>query len=209
MMSSLMKKILLKELPISEGSFVIRAWTRSDLDILAAWPKYPFPYEGFEFGLVSMNPAERDALFDERNRKPDTILLVLDNADNHAIGYLSLTKINWAEGRVGNFGFRIHPEWVDKGIGTKVLRKVCWWCLDCGMSSIGVDVAASNTRAVHCYEKVGFCTVGELWRDAIDLKGVDIIEPRYDFLRSHLRLDEDVPKLRFFTMEITSVTNSG
>jgi len=200
---------MLTELPIIENSLSVRAWTREDLDTLAAWPKYPFPYEGFEFGFVSMNPTERDVLFDERNRKPDSIPLILDHADNPVIGYISLTKINWDEGRVGNFGFRIHPEWVDQGIGTKVLRKVCWWCFDCGISSIGVDVAASNTRAVACYEKVGFHTTGELWRDAIDLKGVDTTEPRYDFLRTHLRLDGDVPELRFILMEITSNTAKG
>jgi hypothetical protein len=70
-------------------------------------------------------------------------------------------------------------------------------------------VAASNTRAVSCYEKVGFKAVGEVWRDAVDLQGVDITEPRFDFLRSYLRLNEDVPKLRFTIMEITPTGIKG
>jgi RimJ/RimL family protein N-acetyltransferase len=185
---------------------VIRAWTRDDLDILAAWPKYPFPYEGFEFSFVSLKPAERDALFAERNEKPDTIYLIFDHADKPGIGYLSLTRINWAGGRVGNFGIRIHPEWVDRGIGTSVLRAICLMCLDFGITSIGVDVAASNSRAVHFYENVGFSTVGGEWRSAPDLKGVAISEICYDFLRPHMQWEGGEPELRFYVMELTRET---
>jgi RimJ/RimL family protein N-acetyltransferase len=206
MKRSWIKETLLSELPIGEDPIRVRTWTRSDLDTLAAWPKYPFPYEGFAFGFVSMNPKERSQLFDGWNRKPGTIPLVVDLDDHPAIGYLCLTQIDGSEGRVGNLGFRIHPDWVNRGVGTKVLHMVCRWCFDCGVTSIRVDVAASNARAVRCYEKVGFCVVGSLWRDAIDLKGVDITAPRYDFLRPHLCLDGDVPKLRFALMEITLTT---
>lgn len=201
-MSSLTKEKCLKELPIREGPFVIRAWNRDDLDILAAWPKYPFPYEGFEFSFVSMNSADRDQLFDKRSKKSDAIPLVVDHDDIPTIGYLSLTKISWAEGMIGNFGYRIHPAWVNRGIGTSVLRMAILWVFDCGFSSIRVDVAGSNRRAIRCYEKAGFSTVGEIWRKAQDLKDVDLNETRYDFLRPHLRLEGDAPELRFFVMEI-------
>lgn len=203
---SLTKEKLLSELPIGEAPLSVRAWTRDDLDTLAAWPKYPFPYEGFEFIFVSMRSVDRDELFDERTGKPSAIPLILDHDYNPAIGYLSLIKIDWSESRVGNNGFRIHPEWVNKGIGTSVLRMVCLWLLDCGILSIGVDVAASNTRAVRCYEKVGFYEVGEIWRDAPDLKNVDITDTQYDFLRQQLRVDGDVPELRFCLMKITPDT---
>jgi RimJ/RimL family protein N-acetyltransferase len=206
---SLTKEKMKSELPIGKSALSVRAWTRQDLDTLAAWPKYPFPYEGFEFHFASMSSVARDEMFADRNRKPDAVPLIVDHTDKPAIGYISLMKINWAEGRVGNFGFRIHPEWMDQGIGTSVLRMVFLWCFDCGMSSVGVDVAASNARAVRCYEKVGFYPVGALWRNAADLKGVDITESRYDFLRSHLRLDGIVPELRFFLMEITPDTANG
>jgi RimJ/RimL family protein N-acetyltransferase len=205
-MSSLTKIKCLRELPIREGSFIIRAWKRDDLDFLAAWPKYPFPYEGYEFSFASMDSVDRDQLFDERSQKPDAIPLVVDHDDIPTIGYLSLTKINWAENVIGNFGFRIHPAWVNRGIGTSVLQIVILWTFDCGFSSIGVDVAASNQRAVRCYQKVGFSIVGEIWRKAQDLKGADLSETRYNFLRPHLRLEGDALELRFFVMKITTKT---
>jgi RimJ/RimL family protein N-acetyltransferase len=181
---SLTKEKLLSRLPIREGLLSVRAWTRDDMDTLAAWPKYPFPYEGFEFSFVSMRSVDRDELFDERTGNPSAIPLILDHDDNPAIGYLSLIKIDSSESRVGNIGFRIHPEWVNKGIGTSVLRMVCLWCFDCGISSIGV----------------------EIWRDAPDLKNVDITDTRYDFLHQQLCLDGDVPELRFCLMKITPDT---
>jgi RimJ/RimL family protein N-acetyltransferase len=206
MIVSLTKKLLLGELPIGEGPLTIRAWTRNDLDTLAAWPRYPFPYEGFSF--VSMNSEERDKLFRGVQAKSNALPLVVDHTNQPAIGYIALTRIGWSERRVGNFGFRIHPDWVDKGVGTSVLCIVCLWLFNCGTSSIGVDVAVSNARAVRCYEKVGFYKVGEMWRKAQDLKGVDITGTRYDFLRPHLRQDGEVPELRFFLMEITPKTNT-
>jgi RimJ/RimL family protein N-acetyltransferase len=207
-MSSLTKEKCLKELPIREGLFVIRTWERDDLDFLSDWPKYPFPYEGFEFRFMSMNSAARDQLFDQRSQESDTIPLVVDHDDISSIGYLSLTKINWTEGVIGNFGFRIHPAWVNSGIGTSALRMVILWAFDCGFSLVSVDVAASNRRAVRCYEKAGFSTLGEIWRKAQDLKDADLSDTRYDFLRPHLRLEDDAPVLQFFIMEITATTSN-
>jgi hypothetical protein len=102
---SLTKEILLGELPIRKSPWLIRAWTRDDLDRLAAWSKYPFPYEGFEFRFVSMDAKARDKLFVENSRKSDKLPLVVDHGNQSAIGYISLTRINWDEKRIGNFSF--------------------------------------------------------------------------------------------------------
>jgi RimJ/RimL family protein N-acetyltransferase len=203
MKSPLTKDKLLNDLPIIENPLVIRSWRRDDLETLAAWPNYPFPYRGFELPFVSMDSIERDWLFVGTQDKSNTIPLVIDHTDQPGIGYLSLTRIDWVGHRVGNFGFRIHPGWVNKGIGTSVLRKVCSWSFNCGISTIGVDVAASNLGAVCCYEKAGFYTVGETWREAEDLVGIDIADIRYDFLHPHLRWEGELPELRFFLMERT------
>ena len=72
--------------------------------------------------------------------------------------------------------------------------------------SIGVDVAASNSRSIRCYEKVGFYEIGGTWREANDLKDVDITNAQYDFIRPHLRQEDDIHWLRFLFMEITPET---
>jgi RimJ/RimL family protein N-acetyltransferase len=199
---TLTKHMLREALPLREGHLTIRECTREDLDMLAAWPNYAFPYQGFEFSFRAMSPSEKDALLQARQGKPNTIVLVANHTEQPTIGYLALTQIDWIEHIVGNFGLRIHPAWCNKGIGTSVLRMVSRWLFRRGIEAVHVDVAASNTRAIRCYEKVGFLKVGETWRDARDLKGIDISTCRYDFLRPHVRLDDEVPKLRFLLMEL-------
>jgi RimJ/RimL family protein N-acetyltransferase len=180
----------------------VREWTREDIDALAAWPNYAFPYQGFEFSFRAMSPSEKDELFQDRQGRPNAIVLVADHTEQPAIGYVALTRIDWMEHIVGNFGLRIHPAWCNKGRGTSVLRMVSRWLFIWGIEAVRVDVAASNMRAVRCYEKVGFLKEGEIWRDARDLKGVDVSTSRYDFLRPHVRLDDEIPKLRFLLMEL-------
>jgi RimJ/RimL family protein N-acetyltransferase len=75
------------------------------------------------------------------------------------------------------------------------------WCFESGFQRLRLDVAATNNRAVRCYEKAGYVKTGEFWRDAEDLKGLNIDHPRYSFLHSHLRLISDTPQIRFWWME--------
>ena len=44
MEETLTKNVLLAGLPLSAGEVTVRQWTRQDLDTLAAWSDYPFPY---------------------------------------------------------------------------------------------------------------------------------------------------------------------
>jgi len=193
---------MLAALPIRLASLTIRQWTRKDVDLLGVWPCYPFPYEAFGFSFAKMDSNKRDELFRQRQGQANMIVLVADDAKQPAMGYIALKSMDWGEGIVGNFGFRIHPERCDQGIGTSVLQEVTRWSFDCGMNLWRVDVAASNGRAIRCYEKVGFVRTGEIWRDASDLDGIDTNEPRYAFVRPHIRRDESGTKLRFWLMEL-------
>jgi RimJ/RimL family protein N-acetyltransferase len=196
------KSYMLESLPIQVDGFTIRHWNRNDLDELAAWPIYPFPDEGFVFSFKEKTPEERDRLFRSREDRTDTMVLIIDHASHRAMGYISLQEIEWINGEVENIGFRIEPSWCNRGIGTLVLRSVSRWCLDCGLRKLRLDVAASNDRAVRCYEKMGFVRTGELWREAADMKGVDLNQPTYDFLRPHMRHDGAIPQIRFWWMEL-------
>ena len=73
---------------------------------------------------------------------------------------------------------------------------------ECGIKSWQLDVAASNARAIRCYTKVGFLQTGEIWRVADDLSEVDLTQPRYDFVRPHVRRTGGTIELRFLLMKI-------
>jgi ribosomal protein S18 acetylase RimI-like enzyme len=164
------KEGMLRALPLRQGDVTIRAWIRKDVDLLAGWPTYPFPYEGFEFSFAAMSATERDELFRARQEEPNMTVLVVDHAKQPAIGYIAVMLIDW-------------------GNGTRL------------------DVAASNARAIRCYEKVGFVRTGEMWRDASNLNDVDMNEPRYDFIRPHIRKHGGEVKLCFWVMELGSKRN--
>jgi len=201
-MLSISKQDMLKSLPLREGEVTIRKWNRKDLDLLSKWPSYPFPYEAFNFSFRNRTSEERDRHFKLRENNPNMILMTVDHSTEPAIGYITLLQIDRAAKKVGNFGFRISPSWCDRKVGTLVLRRVCKWCLDCGLEELQMDVAASNTRAARCYEKSGFVKTGEFWREARDLEEIDIDQPQYDFLRPHIRFDGAVPQIRFIWMEL-------
>jgi RimJ/RimL family protein N-acetyltransferase len=196
------KEGMLSVLPLLQGNLTIREWTRQDVDLLAGWPPYPFPYEGFEFSFASMSATERDELFQARQENPDTIVLVIDHAAHPAIGYIAPRLIDWGNGTVGNFGFRIHPAWWGRGVGTSVLQQVTRWSFECGIKLWRLDVAASNARAIRCYEKVGFVRTGEIWRSASNLNDVDWDGPGYDFIRPHIRQHGGEVELCFWVMEL-------
>ena len=68
------------------------------------------------------------------------------------------------------------------------------------MKELKLDVAATNTRAVKCYKNNGFIEYGEFWRDASDLKDIDINDSKYDFIRDHFRITNGYPQIRFYLM---------
>lgn len=171
------------------------------MDKLASWPKYPFPYEAFDFSFKSMNAKEKDEYFRKRNGNPNMIITVVDYIKQPVIGYFAPHLIDWDNRKVGNFGYRIMPTYCSKGIGTSILREVIQWLFECGIDTICLDVAASNSRAIRCYEKTGFVKRGEIWRNDEGLRNLDLSGERYDFLRSHVRLDKPIPQLCFWLME--------
>jgi RimJ/RimL family protein N-acetyltransferase len=192
---------LIANLAHAQGELAIRIMQRGDLDRIAAWPGYPAPYEAFTPRFGTMSTAERDVLFDQRENDPSRVTLVIDYASEAAIGYLALVEIDWAHRCVGNMGFRMAPAFCDKGIGTWALRTVSRKCCACGLKTLRLDVSAANPRAVRCYEKAGFAVVGEFYRDEPGLKGEDLGQPKYDLLRPHVQMKDEMPQVRFWWME--------
>lgn len=201
---ALTKNVLLASLPIRAGELTIRCWERSDLDEMARWPDYPFPNESFNIVYRWLPREELDARFKVRNEDPSRVDLTIDHVSQRTIGRLNLSMIDWEHREVGTMGFLLSAAWCDRGLGTEIMRAVTLWCFGHGITRLGLDVSASNARAVRCYEKVGFVKTGEFWHNEPRLSEVDFADPRYDFQRPHTRLDGPVPQIRFWGMEIRS-----
>ena len=203
-MSNPAARDLWQALPLRSDQMATKPCTRADLDLLASWPPYPWPYQAFDFSFRSLGPAEWEAFFDARIQRDDRLTLVCDLGTDAAIGYVALLEIDWARRTAGNMSLRVHPNWCGKGVGTRMLRMVGEWWFGYGMQALQLDVAASNQRAVRCYLKAGFAHMGEFWREAPDLLHVDIDDSRYAFLQDHVRRAGPVPEIRFYWMRRTA-----
>jgi RimJ/RimL family protein N-acetyltransferase len=114
----------------------------------------------------------------------------------------SLREIDWETRVVGNVGFRVRPDWCDRGYGPRILGLAAVWCRECSIQSIRLDVSPTNVRAVRCYEKAGMVRVGEFWRVDSTLVDIDIAREEYVALRPHFRIEGGVPQVRFWWMEL-------
>jgi RimJ/RimL family protein N-acetyltransferase len=118
-----------------------------------------------------------------------------------ASGTISLIDIDWHRGAADNIGMRNHPHLCDKGIGSAALTMMQAWWLDHDLKGLRLDVAATNRRAVACYKKAGFRETAQVWREAPDLVGADLNDPKYAFLKGHVRFQGDGAHVRFYWME--------
>jgi len=202
--ASVLRGKLLEALPVVRRPLVIRLCERSDLDALSGWPPYPEPYDVFSFSFARLSNAELDSFHSSGRERKDRITLVADLDSARAIGYLSLIGIDWESRRCVNMGIRVHPDWCGQCIGSRMLTAVRDWWFVGSMSCLRLDVAGSNTRARSCYEKAGFSKIGEFWREAPDLRGKDLTEPKWRFLARHVRAVSSTPEVRFLLMELRS-----
>jgi len=157
--------MIINSLPIIRAGYIVRLWERADLDRRGQWPSYSPPYETFNFTECQSSPERLDALFASREADPSRLTLTADGPGWKTIGHFGLQEIDWGQGRIGNLGVRLHPDWCGKGVGTVLLSGIAKWCFGQGFITLSLDVARDNYQAIRCYEKVGFIPIGERERD--------------------------------------------
>lgn len=195
-----MREHLLRSLPIRVAGLLVRELKREDMDQLTSWPEYPFPHSGFRFSFHRASSHELDAIFAARKQDASRISLVAEAEDRGLVAYFALLRIDWTARVAQSLSSRVHPESCDRGIGTAALTAITAWAFEGGLESIELDVAASNTRAVRCYENVGFRTIGESWQPVSEQEAH---APEYAFLRPHLRERNGKWELRFRLMRVS------
>lgn len=199
---ALSKGVMIECLPVQQGDISLRCWTRQDTEARASWPSYPPEYADFNFAHANAPRIERDRHFEARHLNANRIDLAVDHTSQLVIGLLALVDIRWSDGIVGNIGLRIHPEWCDKGWGSKILLLLADWCGERHIKAIRLDVGPANGRALRCYQKVGFRKVGTFWRDEPKLQNVDIQKTCHDDVRPYFRDKDGVPQVQFWWMQL-------
>lgn len=106
----------------------------------------------------------------ERSAPPRSLLFVVaDGESDAALGYLQIVDID-PEDRRGELGICLGLEAQGRGWGTSALRLALAHAKDvAGLRKINLRVRSDNTRAIRCYERLGFGHCG-LWRQHVHIE---------------------------------------
>ena len=97
-----------------------------------------------------------------RLEKDETFYLVAD-VDGKVVGTSELNRRSGGyEGHVGVIGIAIKKGFRDAGIGTEMLKALIDQARTMGLKVITLSAFATNKRAIHVYEKVGFVQTGRI-----------------------------------------------
>jgi RimJ/RimL family protein N-acetyltransferase len=162
----------------------IRPFTRADVDAWQAWPDYPDPL------LVGtsprrMAPEQRTRWFEDITQRQRQIPFAVDDLAGQMIGRIFLRHVRRDEGSAV-LGIDLHPDRLSQGLGTEALGIFLSHFFDeLDFRRMLLSVAAHNTRARRCYERLGFVSIGSHWDAHV---GPDVShEPRYGFVRHLFR----------------------
>jgi aminoglycoside 6'-N-acetyltransferase len=130
---------------------------------VARWWKYATT--AFRAGLLEPDPDE-------------TGFAILTADGREVVGYLQATEELEPGYRHAGIDLFVATDHQGRGVGPEAIRLVARWLIEeRGHHRITIDPAATNTRAIRAYEKVGFRRVGVLreyergpdgtWRDGL------------------------------------------
>lgn len=180
----------------------IRPMQRADLDAMMRWRPFADPlYRPFDF--PNQSRAEHIRWFEWRSKDPTRRLYTIRNEKHNVIGSLTLREINGRQS--ARLGITIGADFVSQGYGTEALRLFLdYFFCEMDFARMVLDVAATNLRAVRCYQSMGFREVGRHYRPAND-PSYRILqkEPHYRHLLQFFRRQGPAAQVLFYDMALS------
>jgi len=179
----------------------VRPMKQADLDAMMEWRPFSDPlYQPFDFPRQSK--AEHIHWFEWRSRDPSRRLYTVQDERGRVIGSLTLREIDGK--RSARLGITIGADYVSQGYGTEALRLfLAHYFEEMEFSRIVLDVAATNLRAVRCYQSLGFRQTGCQYRPASDPSyRVLLRDPHYLHLRRFFRRHGTMAEVLFYDMAL-------
>ena len=160
--------------PLKEGTFIrsftardgrevtLRAPRWSDLDDMLEFIN-SLVEEGAEIMATEMKTREEEIDWlaghlsaIEKDRK----VAIIAEVDGRFIGQVEFTPKGGYSRHVGVLGIAIRDGYRDVGIGTELMMEAEVQAKRMGLEIMALEVFASNSRARHVYEKLGYLVVG-------------------------------------------------
>jgi RimJ/RimL family protein N-acetyltransferase len=138
----------------------IRHMVRADVDAMAGWP--PFREAELQWANLDLTfPSERDIYFDRGRTNESRRRFVIIDEDNQIIGTVGLRNVD-LRARQATLGIIVRADAVGKGYGTDAVETVLGYAFDVlELDRVLLDVADTNYRARHVYDKIGFTPIGQ------------------------------------------------
>lgn len=158
---------------------ILRPFTKKDIDTMVSWNNDP----ELEYLMDRCLPKTREKClewFEKYVPEKNYRLYALENEDGVLLGEVELDHICWKR-REAELRIRIgEKKYWNKGYGTLALQEILQRAFyHFKLEYIYLRVYAFNSRAIHCYEKVGFRRRGFLkrsqdkeWKEIL-LMGID------------------------------------
>jgi ribosomal protein S18 acetylase RimI-like enzyme len=121
--------------------------------------------EGAEIAVDEKTTREREVDWLARklsDLEKDKAIIVVAEAGNRFVGQVEVNPKFGRSSHVGVLGISILREYRDVGIGTELIREAERQAPRLGLRMITLEVIATNDRARHVYEKVGYRAVGKI-----------------------------------------------
>lgn len=180
----------------------LRLWRHFDNVTQDSWPPFSDPTQVFWHISRRMTAADLTWSYDY---DPSRYVWAVETHSGTLVGRISLRDVDKrkSEARLGiSFG----SPYVSQGLGSEALLVFLpYYFGTMGFRRIVLDVAGSNRRAIHCYERLGFSYAGSDWRAAHandDLRFLD--DPAYRDIMPYIRRDRHGTWVQFFDMELTN-----
>jgi RimJ/RimL family protein N-acetyltransferase len=137
-------------------SFVVRLYQDAEQD----YPSLKEMYRRFEpkEGSQGLPPRLEHKIEEWLGYVVHEGINLLALMEDKVVGHAALFEME--PGRSCEYLVFVHQDYQDRGIGTALTQVTQELAQEMGCSQIWLTVEARNFKAVHVYEKVGFCFVG-------------------------------------------------
>ena len=140
--------------PSERDAPVLARWSEDARYLRAMDTDYARPLSPEEFAF-RLSPEQAD---------PNRLEFHLRTLDgDRLIGFVALHSVEWNNGAALLAVGIGEPEYRGKGYGTDALQLILRFAFqELNLFRVGLDVIATNTRAIHAYEKIGFQCEGRM-----------------------------------------------
>ena len=182
----------------------LRPWRHLDTVTQDSWPPFTDPTQIFWHIPRRMTAEDMYWSYDY---DPSRYVWAVETHIGTLVGRVSLRDVDTAKSEA-RLGISFGSPYVGQGLGSEALRVFLTYAFgSLGFRRILLDVAGTNRRAIHCYERLGFLYTGSDWRSissSDDLRFLN--DPIYDDILPYIRRNRHGTWVQFFEMELTAAS---